>query len=149
MVAPVVIDDTVARNLVDPALQASGVLQAVSMLMDFEKHVLQEILSSGIISDPTTNELVQGRMKRLPCLLSRGTHHSFPFPDLCSERYDDEIAKRTRQQVPTLCSGGAPSRVRSRDTQLPILQSVESLARRLNGRSGETQSAGSTRLPSR
>src|SRR6266699_6452177 len=76
--ASIIIDDDVARDLVDPTFEFLHLFQRPDMLVDLQKDILQQILGHSFIVYPLTNKLVQRHMKGLPDLFCHDRHRQHP-----------------------------------------------------------------------
>src|SRR5260370_18491794 len=53
------------------------------MLVDFEKHLLENLLGCCLSGDAAPDELLEGGMKRLPDMFGRHRHTLHPFSFAC------------------------------------------------------------------
>src|SRR5260370_21893103 len=71
---PVIIIDSVARYLVDPALQFVPIFEHLYVCMDFDKNVLQDILGALLIGNTFDDKLLEFYIELLPHILRSYEH---------------------------------------------------------------------------
>ncbi len=78
---PVIIINSVARYLVDPALQFVPIFELLYVCMDFDKNVLQDILGALLIGDTLDDKLLEFYIELLPHILRSYEHCEYlPLP---------------------------------------------------------------------
>ena len=77
---PVIIIDSIARYLVDPALQFVPIFEHLYVCMDFDKNVLQDILSTLLIGNTSDDKLLEFYIELLPHILRSYEHCKYLSP---------------------------------------------------------------------